>query len=58
MPTIKQRIPHRRRHQIFRDHGYAAIDAALRAEQENALTLWLKRIKHDLIGAFRKLSWH
>jgi hypothetical protein len=54
MATMTQRIPHRRRRpQIFRDHGYAAIEAAL-AEPEDRLTLWLKHIMRDLTRAIRK----
>jgi hypothetical protein len=58
MATITQRIPHRRRRpQIFHDHSYAAIEAAL-AEQEDGLTLWLKHMLRDLTRAIRKISGH
>jgi hypothetical protein len=53
MATITQRIPHRRRPQIFRDHGYAAIETAL-AEQEDKLAVWLRHIMRDLVRAIRK----
>jgi hypothetical protein len=58
MATITQRIPHRRRRpQIFHDHGYAAIEAAL-AEQEDRLILWLKHTMRDLTCAIGKISGH
>ena len=53
MVTITQKIPQRRRPQIFRDHGYAAIEAAL-AKQEDKLALWLKHVMRDLARAIRK----
>jgi hypothetical protein len=58
MAIITQRIPHRRRRpQIFHDHGYAAIEAAL-AEQEDRLTPWLKHIMRGLTRAIRKIGGH
>jgi hypothetical protein len=53
MVIITQKIPQRRRPQIFRDHGYAAIEAAL-AKQEDKLALWLKHVMRDLARAIRK----
>ena len=54
MTTITQRIPHRRRPQIFldRDQTYAAIEAAL--AEHDKLTFWLKHIMRDLVRAIRK----
>jgi hypothetical protein len=53
--TTTQRIPKRRRPQIFLDHAhsYAAIEAAL-AEHDN-LAFWLKHIKRDLVRTIRKI---
>lgn len=53
MVTITQKLQPRRWPQIFRDHGYAAIEAAL-ARQEDKLALWLKHIMRDLARAIRK----
>jgi hypothetical protein len=53
MATLTQRIPHWRRPQIFRDHGYAAIEAALADDRP---ALWLKHIMHDLARAIRKMG--
>jgi hypothetical protein len=55
MATITQRIPHRRRPQIFRDHGYAAIEAAL-AEHDDKVSVWLKHIRRDLTRTIRKIG--
>jgi hypothetical protein len=55
MATILQGIPRRRRPQIFRDHGYATIEAAL-AEQEDKLVLRLKHTMHGLARAIRKVG--
>ena len=52
MVTTTQKIP-QRRPQIFRDHGYAAIEAAL-ARQEDKLALWLKHVMRNLGRALRK----
>jgi hypothetical protein len=57
MATLTQGIPRRRRPQIFRDQGYAVIEAAL-AEQEDKLVLWLKHNMHDLARAIRKIGGH
>jgi hypothetical protein len=58
MTTTAQRMPHRRRPQIFhdRDHTYAAIAAAL-AEHDKR-TFWLQHIMHDLVRAIRKIRRH
>lgn len=53
MVTTKQKIAQRQRPQIFRDHGYAVIEAAL-AKQEDKLAIWLQRIMHDLARVIRK----
>jgi hypothetical protein len=55
MATITQRIAHRRRPQIFRDHGYAAIEAAL-AKHDDKLSVWLKHIRRDLSRTIRKIG--
>jgi hypothetical protein len=53
MATITQGIRHRLRPQIFRDNGYAAIEAAL-TEQEDRLAVWLKHVMRDQARAIRK----
>jgi hypothetical protein len=53
MATITQGTLRRRRPQIFRDNGHAAIEAAL-AEQDDKLVLLLKHVMHDVARAIRK----
>jgi hypothetical protein len=55
MATIAQKVPHRRRPQIFRDHGYAAIEAAL-ARHDDKLSIWLKHVRRDLTRRIRKIA--
>jgi hypothetical protein len=58
MTTTVQRLPHRRRPQIFldRDHTYAAIAAAL--AENDKLSFWLKHIMRGLVRAIRKIRRH
>ncbi|MEA2890091.1 MAG: hypothetical protein QOI05_884 [Bradyrhizobium sp.] len=53
MLIVTEKIPPRRRLQIFNDH--AAIDAAL-AEQHDKQDRWVKYIMDDLARAIRKIG--
>ncbi len=54
MATLTHGIPHRRRPQIFRDHDYAAIEAALAERDKPAF--WLKHMMHELARAIRRIA--